>query len=189
MKNLLLLLCAVFSVNCLAANTLVKTSVEWLSDSLPTETLFNFDSVGLGFQGCKHREYQMHLSQPLSENFLLDTSIGYAKGQLQWGVFSQKLSMYEWSLVPRFQLSERVSFGLGFVSQSEVSFKTTQGVTFDLPRNTEWLASSRIQGLGENHFWELNVSSQKWQASDGTGTWFERGRADNKINLLYNGFF
>lgn len=189
MKNLLLLLCAVFSVNCVAENIWVKNSVEWLTDSLPEETLFNFDSEGLGFKGCKHREYQMRLSQPLSQDFSLDTTIGYSKGKLQWGVFSQKVSMYEWSLVPRYQVSERISFGVGFVSQSEVSFKTTQGLTFDLPRNTEWLAASRIQGLAENHYWELKVSSQKWQASAASGTWFERGEADNKINLLYSGYF
>ena len=189
MKNLLLLLCTVFSVNCVAETTWIENSVEWLTEALPEETLFNFDSEGLGFQGCKQREYQMRLSQPLSEHFMLDSAIGYAKGKLQWGVFSQKVSMYEWSLVPRYQLSERVSFGVGFVSQSEVSFRTTQGIAFDLPRNTEWLAVSRFQGLAEDHYWELKISSQKWQASADSGTWFERGEADNKINLSYSGYF
>ncbi|KXI29301.1 hypothetical protein [Paraglaciecola hydrolytica] len=189
MKNLLLLLCAVFSFNCLAENALLKHTVEWLVESLPKETLLDFDSAGMGFQGCKHREYQMRLTQPLSERFSVDTSLGYAKGKLQWGVFSQQVSMYEWSLVPRFQVSERLSFGLGLVTQSQVAFKTTQGLVFDLPKNTEWLLSSRMQALQAEHYWELTVSSQKWQATDNMGSWFERGLADKQIKLMYNGAF
>jgi hypothetical protein len=163
--------------------------MEWIEASLPEETLFGYESTGLGFQGCKQREYEIRLSQPLSEHFMLDTSIGYAKGKLQWGVFSQRVSMYEMSVVPRYAVSERLSFGLGLVAQSEVMFKTTQGLAFDLPRNKEWLASARIQGLAAKHYWELKVSSQKWQATDISGTWFERGVANNKINLEYVGAF
>jgi hypothetical protein len=177
------------SFSCVAENSLMKTSVQWIVDALPEDTSFNLASEGLGFKGCKHSDYQMRISQPLTESLSFDTSVGYSKGKLQWGVFSQKVSVYEVSIVPRYQVSERLSFGLGVIAQSEVKFTTTQGLAFDLPSNTEWLASSRIQGSALGHYWELMLSSQKWQASQNSGTWFERGAANNKFTLLYNGSF
>lgn len=189
MKNLLLLLCAVFSVNCLAENSFLQNSVNWLADSLPEETLLDFESDSMGFQGCKHREYQMRLTQALSQRFSIDSSVGYANGKLQWGVFSQKVSMYEWSVVPRFQFSERFSVGFGVITQSQVTLKSTQGLVLELPRNSEWLLSSRIHGTLPNHYWDLTLSSQKWQTTNTAGSWFERGVADQQIKLVYNGNF
>jgi hypothetical protein len=188
-KRLLISFFVLASFSCFAENSLVRSSVQWIADVLPDDTSFDLASAGLGFKGCKQRDYQMRISQPLTASFSMDTSLGYSKGKLQWGVFSQKVSVYEVSIVPRYQVSERLSFGLGVIAQSEVKFTTSQGLAFDLPRNTEWLASSRIQGSAPGHYWEVMVSSQKWQTSQNAGSWFERGTANNKLTLLYNGSF
>lgn len=189
MKRLLISFFVLASFSCFAENSLVRSSVQWIADVLPDDTSFDLASAGLGFKGCKQRDYQMRISQPLTASFSMDTSLGYSKGKLQWGVFSQKVSVYEVSIVPRYQVSERLSFGLGVIAQSEVKFTTSQGLAFDLPRNTEWLASSRIQGSAPGHYWEVMLSSQKWQTSQNAGSWFERGTANNKLTLLYNGSF
>ena len=189
MKRLLISFFVLASFSCFAENSLVRSSVQWIADVLPEDTSFDLASAGLGFKGCKQRDYQMRISQPLTASFSMDTSLGYSKGKLQWGVFSQKVSVYEVSLVPRYQVSERLSFGLGVIAQSQVKFTTTQGLAFDLPSNTEWLASSRIQGSAAGHYWEVMLSSQKWQTSQNAGSWFERGTANNKLTLLYNGSF
>jgi hypothetical protein len=188
-KRLLISFFVLASFSCFAENSLVRSSVQWIADVLPDDTSFDLASAGLGFKGCKQRDYQMRISQPLTASFSMDTSLGYSKGKLQWGVFSQKVSVYEVSIVPRYQVSERLSFGLGVIAQSEVKFTTSQGLAFDLPRNTEWLASSRIQGSAAGHYWEVMLSSQKWQTSQNAGSWFERGTANNKLTLLYNGSF
>lgn len=190
MKIRLWLLCSVFSCPSWAESALLKSSIEWIVDALPEKTSFAYEAEGLRFRGCKHREYEVRISQPLSEHFDLDSSIGYLKSKLQWGVFTQKVSMYELAVVPRYHLSERVSVGLGFVAQSQVTFKTTQGQVYDLPRNTEWLASARIQGLAVQHYWEVKVSSQKWQSNKlASESWIDQGLANNNISFLYSGAF
>ena len=189
MKKLFFVCCAVFSVNCLAAKNVLQTSVDWLSESLPDDIDLTFNSSGVRFQGCKHSEYQISFNQPLSENWLIHSSLVYAKGRLNWGVFSQKVSMFEWSVEPRLQITDRFSLGLGLVARSQATFKTTQGQVFDLPQNTEWLITSRIQAHSPEHFWQVSLSSQKWDSSNDSGTWFERGLADNQIKLSYQGAF
>lgn len=188
-KSILFTIIFISSFSCLAENSLLTRSVKWVVDALPEDTMFDVASDGLKFSGCKHRDYQMRITQPINPQFSIETSLGYSKGQLQWGVFSQKVSVYELSLVPRYQVSERLSLGFGMVSQSDVKFKTTQGLEFDLPSSQEWLASSRIHGIEEGHYWELMVSSKKWQTNQSYGSWFERGLADNKLTLSYNGSF
>lgn len=189
MKRILLCILMFCSFSCLAENLLLRTSINWIVEALPEDTSFDFASEGLRFKGCKQRDYQMRISKPMTEFISIDTSLGYSKGQLQWGVFSQKVTMYELSVVPRYQLSERLSIGFGVIAQSEVKFKTAQGLAFDLPSSTEWLASSRIQGVAPGHYWEFMLSSQKWQASQQAGNWFERGLSNNKLSLAYNGSF
>jgi hypothetical protein len=189
MKKLMALLAVFCSCHCLAEDSIWQTSLSWIADTLPAETNFDYDSTAIKFQGCKQRSYAMHLNQPINTHFSVDVGLGYNKGELQWGVFSQKVSMTEWSMMPRYALSEKISVGLGVVSQSSVNFKSTQGQAFDLPNNREWLANTRVFTDTAGHFWDITVSSQKWQASNATGTWFERGEANNKVSLSYTGFF
>lgn len=190
MKNLMLLVCLVCAAPCLAEKSLMQSSINWIVDSLPDNTTFSYDSDSIRFKGCKQREYQMLFEHNLSQNISVEAALGYSKAKLHWGVFSQKVSVYQTSIIPRYEFNQKLSLGVGVIAQSTVAFKTTQGETFTLPRSTEWLAAARIKGLAAKHYWEVKVSSQKWQASNvSSENWFERGMADNKINLLYQGAF
>lgn len=115
--------------------------------------------------------------------------LGYAKGKHSWGVFSQKISVKEFTFIPRYQFSHSVSIGMGLVAQSQTEFKTSQGIEFNLPKNTQWLINTRINGFANNHYWEWSASSQKWSASDDLDGLFENGAIDNRIGLSYNGYF
>ena len=189
MRLLVLLCCTIFSFNSLADKRFLEASADWLSQNLPEDLNVAFESSGVKFQGCKQREYQINLNQPLTERWLINSSLVYAKGKLNWGVFSQKVSMFEWSVVPEFKISDTLSIGIGRVTRSQVTFKSTQGNVFELPQNAEWLITSRIQAHSPEHYWQVSLSSQKWDSSNDAGTWFERGLADNQIKLSYQGAF
>lgn len=189
MKIVLLLVSVVFSSQCLAGSERLEYAKEWLANWLPETMEFNVDSFGVKFQGCKQKEYQLKLRQPITSDFSIETAASYAKARLSWGVFSQKLTMQEISIIPRYHVSHNWSLGFGVISQSAAEFKSTVGVEVDLPSNTEWLLSARTQGFANKHTWELSVSTQKWEATRSKGTWYETGSANSKINLLYIGYF
>ena len=189
MKSLIACLLLVLCGSCQAANKLFSSSLEWAKASLPQELALEYDAEGLSFSGCKQREYQLRLTQPLTSRVSLDTTVGFAKGKLDWGVFSQKVSVYEFAVIPRYQLTDDLTLGMGVIAQSEVRFKAAHGKILDLPRSTEWLAVARISGLAEQHYWEIKFSSQKYAASNVSDNWFDQGIPNHKLNLEYVGYF
>ena len=120
---------------------------------------------------------------------MLEMGLGYAKGTHSWGVFNQKISVKEFSFIPRYQFGNDVSIGFGVIVQSQTEFKTNQGVEFNLPKNTEWLVNTRTDGFAKNHYLQWSASSQIWSASNDLGGLFENGATDNKVGLSYIGYF
>jgi hypothetical protein len=51
------------------------------------------------------------------------------------------------------------------------------------------LVSARTSGFDSKDSLELSISSQKWQATQASGNWFETGEANNKVDLTYTGYF
>ncbi|GAC20525.1 hypothetical protein [Paraglaciecola arctica] len=189
MKSVLLAACILVSSHCAASSDALATTMSWLQTWAPQNIEFNLAKSAIKFTGCKQKEYLAALTQPLTENFVLEVGLGYAKGKHSWGVFSQKVSVKEFSFIPRYQVSHGFSIGFGLIAQSKTEFKTTQGVEFDLPKNTEWLLNARTDGFANEHYWEWTASSQKWSASDDFGGVFESGATNIKIALSYNGYF
>lgn len=187
-KHLLILLC-LLSFHCSANDNFWSQSVDWLKDSLPDSAQLQFNKASIKFKGCKQKDYQLQLTQNINSNLYLETSVGYAYGKLNWGAHSQKVSVKEWSIVPRYQLNEKIDVGFGMVAQSAPEFKTSHGAQIDLPKNSTWLVSTRFKSLSDKHYVEVAVSSQQWQASSETGNWFARGLADNKLNVSYRAVF
>ncbi len=189
MKCFLLVLSVVFSSQCLAGSERLEYAKSWLNTWLPETMEFNLASSGVKFYGCKQKEYQLNLIQPLSENLTVESAISYAKGRLSWGVFSQKISLHEFSFVPRYQLSHQLSLGFGVINQTAIEFTSTVGSEYDLSSNTEWLISARTAGFAQRHTLELTLSQQRWQATQASGNWYQTGAANSKINLSYTGYF
>ncbi|MCF2948784.1 hypothetical protein L0668_11750 [Paraglaciecola aquimarina] len=189
MKCLILLSCLLLSSPCLAGSERLALAKNWLATWMPEHFDLDVASSGVKFNGCKQKEYQLQFSQPVGDNFVIESVVSYAKAKLSWGVFSQKLSVKELVFVPRYKLSHNLSLGFGVITQSATEFKSVLGLQFDLPANTEWLVSARAEGFATKHSWELSLSSQKWDVIRNTGTWYETGAANSKISLEYNGFF
>jgi hypothetical protein len=189
MKSILLATSILISSHCFASSDVLATSLNWLKTWTPQNIEIKVAKSDIKFSGCKQKEYLAAFNQPLTENIILEMGLGYAKGKHSWGVFSQKISVKEFTIIPRYKLSHRVSIGFGLVAQSQTEFKTSQGIEFNLPKNTEWLVNTRTTGFASNHYWEWTASSQKWSASDDLGKLFENGATDNRIGLSYNGYF
>jgi hypothetical protein len=177
------------SSHCSASSDALATTLGWLQTWVPQNVEFKMLKSAIKFNGCKQKEYVAAYNQPFTDNVLLEMSLGYAKGTHSWGVFNQKISVKEFSFIPRYQYSHDISIGFGMITQSQTEFKTSQGFEFNLPKNTEWLVNTRTDGFADNHYWEWTASSQKWSASTDLGGLFENGATDNKIGLSYNGYF
>jgi hypothetical protein len=129
------------------------------------------------------------LSQSLSNSFKIETTMGYTKGQLTLGGYEQKITMAQWSIIPRFQFSEELSLGGGVIFQSVADFSGVQGEQFTLPKSHALTFNARIEGLGDKHSVELALTSKSWQATNAGGNWFERGERDTALTLSYQGYF
>ncbi|MFT4937145.1 MAG: hypothetical protein ACI88A_000159 [Paraglaciecola sp.] len=189
MVKYLIILLSLLSLHCSANDNFWSLSVEWLKGSLPDNSQLEFNKASIKFKGCRQKDYQLLLTQNINSHLYLETSVGYAYGKLSWGAHSQKVSVKEWSLVPRYQLSEKLDVGLGMIVQSAPEFKTSQDTQLDLPKNSTWILSTRFKSLSDQHYFEVAVSSQQWEASSATGNWFARGLADNKLNVSYRAIF
>ena len=189
MFKCLILLITLMSAHCHGSEQFWAASVSWLKQSLPEQSKLEFNKQKISFKGCRQRDYQLLLTHYFKHDFFVESRLGYASGKLSWGAYNQKVSVKEWSMVPRYQLSEKVNLGLGLVMQLAPEFKNSQGLALQLPKNMTWLLSSRVQGLAKDHYMELSLTSQKWQSTNTSGSWFEQGRADNKLNIAYQAFF
>jgi hypothetical protein len=189
MKSVLLATFLMVSSHCSASSDALAITLSWLQTWAPQNVEFKMVKSAIKFSGCKQKEYLAALNQPLTENILLEMGLGYAKGAHSWGMFNQKISVKEFSFIPRYQFSHDISIGFGVIAQSQTEFKTSQGFEFNLPKNTEWLLNTRTYGFANNHYWEWTASSQKWSASNDLGGLFEKGATNNKIGLSYNGYF
>ena len=189
MKSALLATCLMVSSHCSASSDPLATSLSWLQTLAPQNIEFKIVKSAIKSSGCKQKVYLAALNQPLTENVVLEMGLGYAKGTHSWGVFNQKISVKEFSFIPRYQFNHVISIGLGVIAQSQTEFKTSQGFEFNLPKNTEWLVNMRTEGFASNNYWEWSVSSQKWSAANDLRDLFENGATNNKVGLSYRGYF
>ena len=189
MKAALLFSFLLVSSHCSASSDTMGIALRWLQTLAPQNIEFTMLKSAIKFRGCKQKEYMAALNQPLTEHVVLEMGLGYAKGTHSWGVYNQKISVKEFSFIPRYQFSHDVSIGFGVIAQSQTEFKTSQGVELNVPKNTEWLLNTRTDGFAHDHYWEWSASSQKWRTSSKFGGVFKNGATNNKIGLSYTGYF
>ena len=189
MRTVLLATFLMVSSHCCASSDALANTLNWLQTWAPQNIEFKVAKSAIKFSGCKQKEYLASFNQPVTKNIMLEMGLGYAKGAHSWGMFNQKVSVKEFSFIPRYQFSHDVSIGFGVIAQSQTEFKTSQGFEFNLPKNKEWMVNTRIAGFTNNHYWEWTVSIKKWSASSELGGLFENGATSIKIGLSYNGYF
>jgi hypothetical protein len=189
MKTVILAISMMLSSCCSASSEMLTTTLDWLQTWAPQNIEFKVEKSSIKFNGCKQKEYLALVNQPITENIVLEMGVGYAKGRHSWGAFNQKISVKELSFIPRYQISHDLSIGFGLVTQSQTEFRTSQGVEFNFPKNTQWLVSARTDGFEKFHYWEWRASSQKWETSEELGLLFENGLTNNNIELRYTGHF
>ena len=114
--------------NVCAKDALLREGVNWLKGSLPEGTEVTFNKSRLKFDGCKHREYELAINQPVSENFSVEALVTHAKGQLVWGTYQQSVSVKKYSFIPRYQVSETVSLGRAWCIRVHLSLKPHKGL-------------------------------------------------------------
>ena len=189
MKQILLVSAFVFACQVHAADNLVKTSVSLLKENLPDDFNVSFHKSRIKFDGCKHREYQLRFSKPIYQDFTVEADMTHAKGQLDWGVYNQSVSVMRYSIVPTYQYSEQLAFGAGMTYQSSPDFKTSHGGDFQLPEHKKLFVRTRIVGFRQNHHVEFELSRANWEQTSEDGNWFEQGKSDSRLTLSYEASF
>lgn len=189
MKSLLAIVLCLFSNLAFCFDATVDKAKNWLNSILPEDLVVEADSSRLTFNGGKQREAFVAFNHNLANKFSVESQIKIVEATLSWGIMSQRLAFREFSLVPRYTLTSDLSLGLGVIKQVSTEFRSAIGSLYNLPSNTEWLLSARTAGFFSNDAIELSLSSQKWQATQALGNWFETGEANNKVDLTYTGYF
>lgn len=189
MKKLFSIALLLLTVNCQAEDNFFKSSINWIKQSLPDSTRVEFNKSKIKFTGCKQREYDLSLYQPINSALSLEGGISYATGKLNWGIHTQKISLKRYSFVPRLKVNNRVSFGAGVIYQPSPEFRTSIGEDFDLPKSQILLINGRFRGMRDTHEIEVELSSHRWDATKQFGVLFENGLTDNKLTVSYQAFF
>lgn len=189
MVKYLCLFMTLIGTTCQAQDNFVAQSVNWLKSSLPDTTKVEFNKSRIKFNGCKHREYELLLSQPFTDKFSFEGGLTYAKGQLSWGINNQRISLKRYSVMPRYKVSHRMSISAGMVIQSAPEFKSSQGVALELPKSRIYMITSRFKGVRDDHHIDLELSSHRWESTGEQGSLFNSGLVDNKLNVSYSAFF
>ncbi|MFQ3199045.1 MAG: hypothetical protein ACI81A_002774 [Paraglaciecola sp.] len=189
LKHIIILLCLIFSCSALAEDDLWEITLDGLQTAFPEQSQLKFKQNYIKFDGCHQRDYQFLLNQRVSKNWHIETALVYEKSQLTLGAHKQKVSIGEWSLIPRYQLNSRLNIGFGVVRQMAVQFETANNADMQLPKSTRWVVSSRTPGLKKDHYLDVTLSSRQWQRTNITGNGFERGQGDKKVSISYTGNF
>lgn len=189
MKSLLATVLCLISTQVFCVDASIEKAKSWLNDWMPEHVSVDVNSSRMTFHGGKQKEMFVAFNQTLSDKFSLESQVKIVKATLSWGIVKQRLAYRELVLVPRYALTEDLSLGFGVVKQMSAEFKSAIGSLYDLPSNTEWLVSARTSGFDSKDSLELSISSQKWQATQALGNWFETGEANNKVDLTYTGYF
>lgn len=179
----------VMTAHCQAGQNYLKSGLGWMKSSLPDTTRFEFHKSKIRFDGCKHREYRLSMVQQINEQFTFEAGITHARGRLNWGIYRQAVRATRFSVEPRVQLNHSVSFGAGLEYQTAPEFRSNFGQPINLPSSQRFMLNSRFAGDDPRDYFELELSSERWRANETSGTWIERGVADNKINFSYTASF
>ncbi|MEP0355471.1 MAG: hypothetical protein ABJH06_19310 [Paraglaciecola sp.] len=174
---------------CFANIEMLEPTIEWLSSFNSASIEFGVDKSAIEFVGCNQVTYSASLNQAITKSTSLEMGLGYAKGRHSWGVFNQRVSVKELSIIPRYQVTHDVSFGAGVILQTSTEFITAEGVQFDFPKNSEWLLNARMEGMLSTHYWEVALASQTWDGEQTFSSVFDKKFTNNKVELQYKGYF
>jgi hypothetical protein len=186
LKNIIILLSLILSCTALADDGGWEIPLDWLQTSLPEISPLEFKQSQSNFNCCGQRDYQLRLNQRVNENWHIETAIGYKKGELTLGAHKQKVSMGEWSVIPRYQINSLLNIGFGVVHQMAGQFAIANGANRLLPGSTQWLLSLRTPGLLKGHYLDVVFFSQQWQRINITGNWLRRGQGDKRMYIRYS---
>ncbi|MFT2091769.1 hypothetical protein [Paraglaciecola sp. 2405UD69-4] len=189
MKTIMLCIFVLTPKLCFANIEMLEPTIEWLASFNSENIEFGVDKSAIKFAGCKQVTYSASINRPITKSTSLEMGVGYAKGRHSWGVFNQRVSVKELSVIPRYQFTHDVSLGLGVILQTPTEFTTAQGVQFDLPKNSEWLLNARIDGVHDSHYWEVALASQTWDGNQYFSSTLDKKVTNNKLELQYKGYF
>lgn len=189
MKITLLCMFVLIPKLCFANIEMLETTIEWLSSFNSENIEFGVDKSAIKFAGCKQITYSASFNRLITKSTSLEMGLGYAKGRHSWGVFNQRVSVKELSIIPRYKVTHDVSFGAGVILQTSTEFTSAQGIQLDLPKNSEWVLNARVNGMHSSHYWEVAIASQTWDGSQISSTIFDKKVTNNKLELHYKGYF
>ncbi|MEO9944501.1 MAG: hypothetical protein ABJD02_12145 [Paraglaciecola sp.] len=189
MKTVLFCIFVLTPKLCFANIEMLEPTIEWLSGFNSENIELGVDKSAIKFAGCNQVTYSASFNQALTKSASLEMSLGYAKGRHSWGVFNQRVSFKELSIIPRYQVNHDLSIGAGVTLQTSTEFKSAQGVQLDLPKNSEWLLNARMNGMHSSHYWEVAIASQTWDVSQTFSSIFDKKVTNSKLELQYKGYF
>ncbi|MCV2884343.1 hypothetical protein OE749_06515 [Aestuariibacter sp. AA17] len=182
----LFVLLSAYSVGSTASDiNWVDNSVKWLKSSLPDSTQLEFQKNRFKGIGCLHEEYELTFTQPLHSDWDIEFSVSQAKGELNWGMYSQKVRTERFGVMPTYSLTDSVKLGIGYIYQSAPDFRSMQGEDTQLAASRHWVIKTEMPGFQNDHTMNVSVVSSSWNAQNSAGNWMERGAVDTKLMLTY----
>lgn len=171
-----------------AKSQLAHDAKVWLTSMLPAGAELRLNRAKIKFDGCKHKDYELILLQPVTKKLSFEGSYSYSKTRIRLGSHNQQIKYSQLSLTPRWQASEKVSWGAGVSYQSAPAIDNGD-LQFDLPASRTFSVSGRLQLPEAGHQLELEVAQQRWQATHLAGSFFAQSQAQHQITLNYQGQF
>lgn len=187
MKKPIWLCCLMTTLTIPAAycGELGDNAARWFANTVNAEETMsvNFTKQRIFFKGCKQKEYQLALSKQFSPVFGLEASMHYDKGELSFGVLSQKVTSKAYEITSWWTVNA-FRFGISHKVRSSIKMSSPMTEQLTLPTSQSIGLHMELPGIRKAHSVSVSLSRENWQASTTNNqTWQEI--EDNQINLQY----
>lgn len=164
---------------------LEDNAARWFSAKVNGEESIavDFTKQRIHFKGCNQKEYKLALSKQFSPLFALEASVLYDKGELTFGVLSQKVTSQAYEITSWWTVNE-LRLGISHKVRTSIRMSSPMTEQFSLPTSQSVGFHMELPGIKEAHRLSISLARENWQAStSGDEIW--QDIEDNQVNLQY----
>lgn len=169
-----------------AGSLLSEKSEAWLKKHLDVSKQFAISLTRnkIKFSGCQQKDYRLSMSAHLSDNMSVETLVLYGRGQLDFGVFNQRVTSRSYELISWWN-NEDFRYGIATGLRPAHDLDLPMSGSLALPDSRTLSVYLETDGFREDHVVSFALRRETWlgSTSDLTLDWDKS--YDNQLQFGY----